>query len=184
MSIKYTKLLSNIPNVNTVHIPTSSIARHSKIFSNRDFRFENIPSGNPAGRGLEEGGREGGGDSRIPGIDFFRQMDRRSPRYRQKNPLSHVLENDGNIPGIFYFNFFSEFFFSSFSQFHRPLLRTQFSENLETFHQNKKKLCKKINLVIFADKWQRYESLFFGTNIMKQFLCHFCDFYHDRLCSI
>jgi hypothetical protein len=40
MAVKSTKWTQNIP--------TSSIARHSKIFPNMDFWLENIPSGNPA----------------------------------------------------------------------------------------------------------------------------------------
>jgi hypothetical protein len=46
MSIKYTKRQLNGPNV-PKSIPTSSISRPSKIYLNFDFRFENIPSGNP-----------------------------------------------------------------------------------------------------------------------------------------
>jgi hypothetical protein len=33
--------------INYLHIPTSSVARPSKIYPNWDFWFENIPSGNP-----------------------------------------------------------------------------------------------------------------------------------------
>jgi hypothetical protein len=47
----------NIPNsrkidqmaICIIHITTSSIARPSKIYPNRDFWFENVPSGNPGG---------------------------------------------------------------------------------------------------------------------------------------
>jgi hypothetical protein len=39
MAIKYTKWLENLP--------TSSIARPSKIYPNWNFWFENMPSGNP-----------------------------------------------------------------------------------------------------------------------------------------
>jgi hypothetical protein len=47
----------NIPNYHNIYqmavkcknIPTSSIARPSKIYPNLDFWFENIPSGNPVG---------------------------------------------------------------------------------------------------------------------------------------
>jgi hypothetical protein len=39
MAVKYTKRPQNIP--------TSSIARPSKIYPDWDFWFENIPSGNP-----------------------------------------------------------------------------------------------------------------------------------------
>jgi hypothetical protein len=47
MATKYT----NCRNIDqwTINIPTSSIARPSKIYPNWDFRFENKPSGNPAG---------------------------------------------------------------------------------------------------------------------------------------
>jgi hypothetical protein len=57
---KYTILPQNIPNVHKIYqkyvkwtecpynIPTSSIARPSKIYPNLAFWFENKPSGNPA----------------------------------------------------------------------------------------------------------------------------------------
>jgi hypothetical protein len=56
---KYTKRTQYIPNCHKIYLmdgkftqwpqnmPTSSVARPSKIFPNWDFRFENIPSGNP-----------------------------------------------------------------------------------------------------------------------------------------
>jgi IMP cyclohydrolase len=34
----------------TYNIPTFAIPRHSKIYPNRDFWFENIPSGDPGSR--------------------------------------------------------------------------------------------------------------------------------------
>jgi hypothetical protein len=34
-------------SIKYIHQPTSSIARHSKIYPNLDFWFENKPSGNP-----------------------------------------------------------------------------------------------------------------------------------------
>jgi hypothetical protein len=53
MVVKYTKRLKNIPNgckiyqvvVKYIPIRTMSFPRHSKIYPNRDFWFENIPSG-------------------------------------------------------------------------------------------------------------------------------------------
>jgi hypothetical protein len=55
---KYTKLPRTLPNVKKTvkwtkcpyNIPSSSIARSSKIYPNWDFWFENKPSGNPAHR--------------------------------------------------------------------------------------------------------------------------------------
>jgi hypothetical protein len=46
MSIKYTALQQNIPK-GPLNIPTTSIARPSKIYPNLDYWFENIPSGDP-----------------------------------------------------------------------------------------------------------------------------------------
>jgi hypothetical protein len=54
MAAKYTKWPQNIPISgkktigHIIHIPTSFIARPSQIYPNRDFWFENMPSGNPA----------------------------------------------------------------------------------------------------------------------------------------
>jgi hypothetical protein len=53
---KYTKWPLNVPNGHKIQhldkiiqkIPASSIARPSKIYTNLDFWFENIPSGNTA----------------------------------------------------------------------------------------------------------------------------------------
>jgi hypothetical protein len=47
MAIKYTNWQQNRPNGHK-NLPTSFIARLSKIYPNWDFWFENIPSGNPA----------------------------------------------------------------------------------------------------------------------------------------
>jgi hypothetical protein len=44
---KYTKVPQNIPKGHK-NIPTSFSERPSKIYPNRDFGFENVPSGNPA----------------------------------------------------------------------------------------------------------------------------------------
>jgi hypothetical protein len=48
MAIKYTKCRKI--DLTAIKIPTSFIARLSKIYPNWDFWFENIPSGNPAYR--------------------------------------------------------------------------------------------------------------------------------------
>jgi hypothetical protein len=58
LTIKYTKWKYKIPKCNkidqmVINIPTSSIARPSKIYPNWDFLLENMPSGNPA-RGWSE----------------------------------------------------------------------------------------------------------------------------------
>jgi hypothetical protein len=52
ITTKYIKLPQNIPNGHKIdflslNIPTSSIARPSKIYPNCDFWSENKPSGNP-----------------------------------------------------------------------------------------------------------------------------------------
>jgi hypothetical protein len=46
MEKKITKLTENVPNGHK-NVPTSSVARSSKIHPNWDFWFENKPSGNP-----------------------------------------------------------------------------------------------------------------------------------------
>jgi hypothetical protein len=59
MATKYTKWPQNIPNGRKmdqmgIYVPTSSIAKTSKIYPNWYFWFENKPSGNPGSK------REGG----------------------------------------------------------------------------------------------------------------------------
>jgi hypothetical protein len=47
MAITYTYQIAGKLTEWARNIPTSFIARHSKIYPNRDFVFENVPSGNP-----------------------------------------------------------------------------------------------------------------------------------------
>jgi hypothetical protein len=48
ITIKYPKWPQNLPNgCKTANIPISSIARHTKIYPNLTFWFENMTSGNP-----------------------------------------------------------------------------------------------------------------------------------------
>jgi hypothetical protein len=54
MTAKYNKLPYNIQKGSKIDqmalkLPTSFTARHSKIFPNWNFWFQNIPSGNPGG---------------------------------------------------------------------------------------------------------------------------------------
>jgi hypothetical protein len=62
LTIKYAKCLQKIPNGRKIYqmavkytkwplnLPTSSIEKPYKIYPNRDFWFEKIPSGNPGVR--------------------------------------------------------------------------------------------------------------------------------------
>jgi hypothetical protein len=53
MASKYAKWPQNMPNSHKIYIPTSSIARPSKIYPDWDFWLENMSSGNP-GRKVSE----------------------------------------------------------------------------------------------------------------------------------